>query len=404
MFFATGLSYAGFYFCRKPFYIAKSTLEEVYHWDAATLGWIGTGYLVAYACGQFLAGWSGNRWGPRVLLLTGMGVSIACNVAFGLSNSWQTFAAFMVVNGLAQATGWSNNVGTMGRWFRRNELGTIMGFWGIHYQAGGVLSNALAAFLLDLYGVQWSFFGGSLVLFAIWTFFVFNQRNRPEDVGLAPIVSAEEADAHANADGSDRWPTQVFLNVLLVGVFYFFIKFIRYSLWSWAPYMLDRDFGMDADDAGYLSTVFDVAGIFGVIVCGWMSDRVGKRARTALIWILFMALSCGLLFVLGSSSLVFFGISLGLIGFTLMGPDALMTGAGAIEVGSAKKAVLAVGIINGMGSIGSVAQELVMGSLLKSGGPNAVFGTLLASGILSGLALGVLVYRESHGIGVAGHE
>ena len=70
VFAATWLSYAGYYFCRKPFFIAKPALSEELGWDPAMLGYIGTAYLVAYTVGQFIAGAAGNKWGPRLLLLT----------------------------------------------------------------------------------------------------------------------------------------------------------------------------------------------------------------------------------------------------------------------------------------------------------------------------------------------
>jgi sugar phosphate permease len=44
----------------------------------------------------------------------------------------------------------------------------------------------LAAWLLGEFGFRYSFFGGTLVLSAIWLFMLFNQRDKPEDVGLEP--------------------------------------------------------------------------------------------------------------------------------------------------------------------------------------------------------------------------
>ena len=396
VFTATWASYAGFYFCRKPFYIAKASLEETMGWDAATLGAIGTAYLLAYAAGQFISGWAGNRFGPRLVLLLGMAVTIGANGAFGFTANAQTFTAFMVVNGFAQSTGWSNNVGTMARWFRREERGTVMGWWATNFQVGGVLANLLASAVLAAWGVQWAFFSGSIILMAVWTFFLFNQRNKPEDVGLAPVVLAEMS-ADGTSDGG--WSRAVITNVLIVGVFYFFVKFIRYALWSWAPYLLNRNYGLDFDDAGYLSTAFDMAGIAGVIVCGWLSDKYfgGQRSQIAFLFICGMTASCGLLYVLGPTSLVLFGVSLALIGFTLYGPDALMSGAGAIDVGSPKQAVLAAGIINGMGSVGAVVQEFALGAMLKDSGVGMVFATLLGSSIAAAACLGVLVLRSRYG-------
>jgi len=180
------------------------------------------------------------------------------------------------------------------------------------------------------------------------------------------------------------------INMLIVGVFYFFVKFIRYAIWSWAPYLLQKNYGLAGDDAGYVSVVFDLAGVAGVIVCGWLSDRVfkGKRAIVSFIFILGMAASCLLLYVVGQVNVEFFALSMGLIGFSLYGPDALMTGAGAIDVGSAKRATMAAGVINGMGSCGAELQELVLGSILKDGSTGLVFATLLLS---AGAAAGCLL-------------
>ena len=102
-------------------------------------------------------GWARSKWGPRILLLFGMAVSIAVNFLFGITNSWTTFSLLMMINGFAQSTGWSNNVAAMAPWFSRKERGTVMGFWATNYQIGGVLASGLAAWVLARWDIQWSF-------------------------------------------------------------------------------------------------------------------------------------------------------------------------------------------------------------------------------------------------------
>lgn len=399
VFLATGFCYAGLYFCRKPFYIAKASLEEAWGWDAQMLGWLGLAYLVAYSAGQFLSAYTGTRFGPRRMLIVGMALSIVCNMVFGLTSALWVFAGFMVVNGFAQATGWPNVVGMMGTWFRRRERGTVMGVWGINYQLGSIGANGLAALLLGLSGIMGAFFGGAGVLLVVLAFFFFNGQNRPEDVGLPPLEDPAEPDEPAD-DDIGGWPREVVFNIALIGAFYFCVKFVRYALWSWTPYLLSTVYGMEADDAGYLSTVFDVAGIAGVLVCGFLSDRVfaGRRAGISLVFLVLMAAATALLYVLQPGDIRVFALFLGVIGFTLYGPDALMAGAGAIDVGSPKRAVAAAGIINGIGSIGSVLQEVVMGKLLTAdSGVGPVFATLLGSSLVACVAMAWLVVRGRQG-------
>ena len=78
-----------------------------------------------------------------------------------------------------------------------------------------------------------------------------------------------------------------------------------------------------------------------------------------------MALSFVLMYTMGSTSLMYFTISMGLAGFMLYGPDSLISGVGAIDIGSKRGAVVAAGIINGTGSIGPIFQEEIIGWLYE---------------------------------------
>ncbi|MCK6552804.1 MFS transporter, partial [Myxococcota bacterium] len=280
IFASTWLCYAGFYFCRHAFSIVKATLGQEMDLGPSDLANIWAVYLVAYAIGEFNAAALGSKTGARKLLLLGMGVSLGCNVVFGFANNAWTFMAFMFLNGLAQATGWSGNVGTMAHWFRREERGRVMGFWSTCYQIGGVLAKAFAAMMLGWVGWRWSFWGASLVLGAVMIVFFLLQRDRPEDVGLAALEDAPAADGKKGEDGPDPgWTRELLTTIIMMGAFYFFVKYIRYALWSWAPYFLQMNFEVPRDQAGYYSTAFDAFGFLGAITAGWLSDRVFQRKR-----------------------------------------------------------------------------------------------------------------------------
>lgn len=405
--FSTWMAYAGLYFCRKPFYLAKKTLSVDLGLSVAELGEAGLAYLICYTIGQYLTAGLGHRLGARKLLLSGIAVSIGCNVAFGFANNYWTLLCFMSLNGFAQATGWATVVGTIGNWTRRAERGTLMGFWTTCYQLGGVAANMWAAFWLARQGAKGAFLAASFVLFGVWFIVYFFQRNRPQDVGLDPIeeessgqTSREDA-GHKRVGESSPWTRQLIINIGLIGIFYFGVKFVRYALWSWTPFFLENNFGMAADDAGYLSSVFDLAGFAGVVVAGYMSDKFfhGKRALPSFLMLVAMMLSCAGLFMVGGTSIFAFGACLALIGFMLFGPDSLLSGAGAVDIGSPRTAVAAAGIINGTGSLGAVVQELVVSRLYQQdpGDVTPVFATLWMASLFSMAILGILLWRNKTG-------
>lgn len=388
IFVATWLAYAGYYFCRKAFYVVKSDLGQALDLGSVELGHIGTAYLVGYAAGQFSSAYFGRRLGPKLLLLVGMGISVGCNVAFGATNGFWTLLLFMALNGMAQGTGWPGCVGSLGYWFRRKQRGSIMGVWATCYQVGSVVATSFAAYLLGAAGWRWSFFGASLVLLAVWAVVAWLHPNTPQDVGLEP-VSDEDEEETAVGPGHDAasaraapttpaaggarveglgWTRDVVTSVLLMGGIYFCIKFLRYALWSWTPYFLSHNFGLQGDEAGYVSTVFDMSGFAGVLVAGFLSDRLfgGRRALLSFIMLACMALSYVAMYQVGAGGVLAFAVTMGFCGFMLYGPDSLLSGVGAIDVGSVRGALVAAGIINGMGSIGPVFQEQLIGWMYQA--------------------------------------
>ena len=368
---ATWLAYAGYYFCRKAFYTVKGSLGVALHLTSMDLANIGTAYLFGYIIGQFSSAYFGRRLGPKRLLLLGMGLSITCNVVFGASNSMWTIALFMLINGMAQGTGWPGAVGSLGYWFKREQRGSIMGVWATCYQVGSVAATAFAAFLLVRWGWRWSFFGASAVLLVVWMLVLWLHPNTPEDVGLKS-VSDDEDEAVDGSDGAKNndlgWSQQVLMSVLLMGSIYFCIKFLRYALWSWVPYFLNLNFNMAPDQAGYLSTVFDISGFVGVLFAGFASDKLfkGHRASLSVIMLSLMSLSFIGMYLFGSHNVLYFAISMGFAGFMLYGPDSLLSGVGAVDIGSVRGALVAAGIINGMGSVGPMAQEQIIGWMYEA--------------------------------------
>jgi sugar phosphate permease len=272
-----------------------------------------------------------------------------------------------------------------------------------------VVATAFAAYMMGEFGWRWSFFGASMVLLIIWTVVLFLHPNRPQDVGLDPIEDDDDCDtcntdtAKIIEEDSDElgWDKDVWTTVITMGLIYFTIKFLRYALWSWVPFFLNKNFSMEVSNAGYLSTIFDVAGFAGVLFAGYASDKIfkGRRSLLSAIMLLLMAFSFILMYVKGATNLMFFTVSMGLAGFMLYGPDSLISGVGAIDVGTKRGALVAAGIINGTGSIGPIFQEEIIGWLYTkyNGSIVPILFLLLSMAILSAILTFYLWWKSKQG-------
>jgi len=365
-------AYGGYYLTRKTFTICKTTIAKDLNWQLGDTAHIWTAYLVAYMLGMFINSFIGRRWGPRVLLLGGLGVSILINIIFGFANSFSTFLVFMFFNGLVQASGWPGSVGAVAHWLRPAERGTVMGFWSTNYLFGNMLVKSVGGFLLGHYGWRWSFWGCTVLSFGVWWLIFFWQRTRPQDVGLDPIIGEQSAEQRAvHASQSDRVTLKQYVElaanpiILAMGASYFCIKFLRYALDSWLPSFLNLQ-GMDVARASYYSQIFDFAGLGGVLLAGWALDHWFRGNWAAVCAWMGLGVIAGYLAVMRfGGNPVAMSVCFGLVGFMLYGPDTLLCGAASVQVAGEKNAVAVAGLVNGLGSLGPVIQEEVIGWMVR---------------------------------------
>ncbi len=343
-----------------------------------------------YALGQFINGALGDRVGARRMLAFGMMGTSLVGFVMGIGQTGLVFAIAWGVNGLFQSTGWPNNVRAMAPWFSRDARGAVMGIWCTNYQVGGLVATALATFLVAHVGWRWAFFAPSMWVAAFGGILLVFLVERPKDAGLAPLDPDRAAAPPRAAPFREMMRIK---RLWALGAAYFGLKLIRYTLLFWLPYYLEKSLGYDQETAGYASTSFEVGGVLGVVLVGWMSNRWSTN-RSKLIAPILFALAAALFLYqwVGAAGLVPNVLVMALVGFMLFGPDALISGAAAQDIGGPDAAASAAGIINGLGSIGGILSGVVPAFVAASMGWDAVFYlfvvvALISAGIMAYLAL-----------------
>jgi OPA family sugar phosphate sensor protein UhpC-like MFS transporter len=389
VFVLTWVSYATYYFARKNFPVAKRTIQTELGVSTAGLAAIDTGYLATYAIGQFAGGWLGDRIGSRRLIGYGMIASAFLIAAFGASSSAMLFALFFGLNGFVQATGWPGNVKAMAAWYGPTERGAVMGFWSTCFQVGPLLATALAAFLLAHFGWRSAFIGPAVwvaLVGIVVLLFLQEGPHQHEPASTRPEKATREV-VRAAAREALQNPV-----VWLLGASYFGMKLIRYCIDFWLPYYLEKNLGYPRDTAAYVSTAFQFGGIFGAIIVGWISDKLfpGRRGAIAAICTVALALALALYGRVAPFGLWTNFAAMALVGFFLFGPDSLISGVAAQDLGGPLAAATVAGFINGCGSVGAIAQGALVAGVSQHFGWQAVFQALMLLAAVSSLALGAV--------------
>lgn len=402
IFFITWLAYAGFYLTRKSFAIAKVDLAqpEVMGIGKVDMAWMNAAFLAMYAIGQFIWGMCGDRFGTRRVVLTGMMASVLTGVLMGASSGVALMVVLLCFQGICQSTGWAPLSKNISNFYSQRERGRVMGFWATNYAIGGVVASALAGFAIE-WGGHWryAFWVPSGVLLCIWGLFYWLQRNRPQDVGLPPIeqyhgepraVLTGDSKEKQAEEGSWKFIWQVMTNrmVLLLAGVYFFMKSTRYFFLLWSPLYVNHKLGSGAAASGVLGSMFELAGPLGVLLGGFLSDKVfnARRMPAAIISLFVVA---GVLFFFGDLPATPMAMGLGFfaVGFFLYMPDSLVAATAAIDFGTRQGAATASGMINGFGSIGAIIGGVLPGVLESSLGKNVDIWPY----IFPGLALSLII-------------
>lgn len=373
-FLLTWVAYASYYLLRKPFAIAKATLADQFGLSLAVLAVVDTGYLVGYALGQFASGLVCDRIGARRLLGIGMLAVAGAGVVFGAGNGALIFIIAFAASGVFQSTGWPGTIKAMAPLYRPSERGKAMGLWSTCYQVGGLVSTALATRLLSLSGWRISFFVPAAWIAA---------------VGLAILLWLPDGAKESGREERRRQTGRVLGTPLLwnLGLAYFGLKLIRYSLLFWLPLYLHRQLGYSQTRAGYTSLSFELGGVVGAVAAGALSDRLGRRGPVLLVMTMLLALALVLYIKVGALGTAFNFCAMALVGFLLFGPDAILSSAAAQDIGGVAAAGVAAGVINGIGSLGAIAQGALTALVVGRYGWQALFQVFVALALVSAAIL-----------------
>jgi MFS transporter, OPA family, glycerol-3-phosphate transporter len=380
--------YAGYYLCRVNLSVATPLLIEAFGaqgMDKARIGAIASVGTLCYAFGKFASGSLSDMLGGRRLFLTGMGGAVLFTLLFGLGGL-PLFTLAWAGNRLVQSAGWGGMVQMTSRWFGASQYGAVMGIISLSYLFGDFASRlALGELAERVPDWRWLFVLPAVVLSGLFLLTLTALKASPCHMGLpepedAPLLPVSEAEASAPASWLDLLRplllNRIFWMVCLLSLGF---TLVRETFNTWTPQYLVEMGGMSAGKAGKASSLFPLFGGISVLICGIVSDRLGRRGRAAILCV-GLTLSVPALILL--ASVRFDGsattplVLLGTVAFLMIGPYSLLAGAIALDFGGKRRSATACGWIDGVGYLGGVLAGNGIGAIAQNSGWKSAFLTL----------------------------
>src|SRR6266568_1089907 len=320
------------YFDRYVFIGASDIVGKELHFGIQDVGFLASAFLIVYTLGTLPLGiWADRAKRKNVVALCVTIWSLA--TAFtALANSYFTLFISRMILGIGEAGYFPAGTALMSDYFSRTKRARVMSWWSTGQYVGLMIGFVAGGIIAGLYFGAWRlafiFTGipGLILAFLAWRLREPRRNQADEEAAeLEPYSFAREAQGATELDyqalvneperaetpyASHTVPTNVLQQfgtllriktlVVLIAmqVFAFFV--LGANVVYLPIYLQQKNtFGLTSGQAGTFSgAVIVLAGIIGIVIGGYMADRLNRRHPGARV------LVCGIGFLLSAPSFV----------------------------------------------------------------------------------------------------
>lgn len=271
--------YLGWTLDAFDFFLVVSCLTAIgreFHKTDAEMALTLTATLAFRPVGAFLFGLLADRYGRRLPLMLDLVFYSIVEVLSGLAPNYTTFLVLRALFGIGMGGEWGVGASLAMEKVPPKLRGLLSGFLQQGYAMGFLLASLCSLFLFDRVGWRPLFFlGGLPALLAVFV----RMRVKESEVW--------QKTRHATWGQLGRailgnWKLFLYLVFLMTAM-----NLASHGTQDLYPTFLERQWGFSVARKNEISAVSMVGAILGGTLCGYISDRVGRRKT--MIWALLLA-------------------------------------------------------------------------------------------------------------------
>lgn len=376
------LGYASYYLTRKSYTYVMQYLAIDLGLSKGELGLIGTSLYITYGISKFYSGAISDRSNPRYFMAFGLIATGLCNIAIGFSSSFTMIAIFWGLNGWFQAWGWPACCKCFTYWFEKTSRGRAYSVCLTSQNVGSAIIPVMSILLAMSVNWRLALFLPAGISIVMGGILIYGLRDVPQTLGLPPIETDQQgSDASKMLSIKSIMLEHVLVSrmVWMVAIANFFVYFIRTAITDWGViYLIETQHFSDPFAASTLSW-FEVVGIAGMLLAGFLSDKYFKGNRIPVIVLSGLGMFASIIGLwYAPESIVwpcvlFFGI----LGFFLFAPQ-MIIGLAATEYVDKRASSAANGFAGTLGYLGAAVASAAIGFSIDWYGWEGYYITMLA--------------------------
>jgi MFS family permease len=355
---------------RQAIFSVFPVLKTQLNLSDVELGVVGSSFMWMYALFGPVAGWLGDRFPRKTLIIGALIFWSGATAATSLCHTFWQLTLVRSLGGLGEAFYFPAAMSLISDYHGSATRSRAMSMHQSSVYAGTIAGGAVAGYIAQYFNWQWSFivFGvvGSLLGLVLAAFLKEPKRGQAE---------IETEPSHA-ASGIREGLKEIFHNRMVAVLCTVFIgaNFVAVVFLTWMPSFLYRKFHMSLSMAGLSGTAFiQIAAVLGVLSGGVLADTLSRRRRGGRMLTQAMGLIGGIpfLFLTGwTRSLPLLMLAMTAFGYFKGLYDANIF-ASLYDVVQARRRSAAAGILNSIGWLGGGLAPIAIAKASESIGMSA---------------------------------
>ncbi len=379
---------------RQAIFSVFPKLKEEFGFDKFQLGLIGSAFMWIYAGAAPVAGFIGDRFRRKNLILGGFVFWSLITMLTGWVKSFWQFFTIRAAEGFGEAFYFPASMSLIADYHGPGTRSRAMSWHQSSVYIGTIGGGALGGYFAEHFGWRIGFYVFGLCGVGLALILGRTLREPPRGQSEAHVDVPTLADKPSVAEVLAevfRTPTAVALMAAFVGA-----NFVAVTFLTWMPTFLGEKFGLKLTMAGLAGTIFiQLASAVGAPFGGWLADRLSRRHAGGRMLTQALGLVCGagFVFLTGTTRdvkalmvwMTVFGFCKGIYDANIF--------ASLYDVVHPRARATAAGIMNAVGWTGGATAPVAIGWVLARGGAEQEVANMSRA-----IALGGGIYLVAAGL------
>lgn len=293
---------------RQVFNVVLPLIKAEFDLNDVQLGWIATVFNLVYAILVMVAGFAGDLWSKKWILVGSILFWSVATMLTGFGTGILSLMIFRSLVGAGEAFFGPSNYSLLAG-YHKETRGTAMAIHQTSYYLGVISSGLVAGYIGQHYGWRNTFYVFGLVGILHGLVLAWRLKDPP---GAAVTKLEEKVKWTESLKIIFTTPTALLLTISFSGLIFVLVGYL-----TWTPTLLYETFGMDLTSAGFQSMVYThLCAFVGILIAGKLSDvwAVKKAGSRLLIQAAGLLGAVPFIILMGNAT-SYLTVYIGLMGF-----------------------------------------------------------------------------------------